>query len=161
MHRRFSQATIFAVANIVIIPCQIFNIADYIEGILSLLSLWLSLQRCFSSTNQYSCYNSKALGWGHTQTHTHQVQLWPSFCAAEIWIFCTRNPSDDVDAAVNSRIKRYASCNMNRAFHSVVSNRPTWRQHLKSAFLMCYLNLLTHSARYFLQSLTWNADVNH
>ena len=63
--------TMVAVVNIVIIPYQIFNVADCIEGLLSLLSLWLSLQGCFSPTNQYSCYNSKALGWGHTQTHTH------------------------------------------------------------------------------------------
>ena len=71
MYRRFSQVTMVVIVNIVIIPYQIFNIAECIEGILSLLSLWLSLQGCFSSTNQYSCHNSKALGWGHTHTHTH------------------------------------------------------------------------------------------
>ena len=155
-HRRFSQVTMEAVVNIVIFPCQIFNVADCIEGILSLLSLWLYVQRCFSSTNQYSCYNSKALGWGHTL----HVQLWPAYCAAEIWIFYTCNPSDDVDAAVNFRIKHYASYNMNSAFHSIISNRSAWRQHLRSAFLMCCLNLLTQH-RCFLQSLIWNADVNH
>jgi len=66
MYRRFIQVIMVVVVNIVIIPYQIFNIAGCIEGILSLLSLWLSLQGCFSSTNQYSCHNSKALGWGHT-----------------------------------------------------------------------------------------------